>query len=242
MTFLYVILAIFVFFALILSQTVRIFVLLGDSTRIVLGIGFFKFTLSPRKKKKVKISDYTYKKHQKRLARDRRLALKKREKAKKKAEKKSLKSKADSIQKKASEASKKAREPEEKLFAATDIISFALEEFPILASYIKVRIRRLHVTVGGDDAAKIAVNYGKTEALVSLLLELFENKTDFTPINEGDVIIYADFLLPKTKLEFDFSIGIRPFSIVKVGFHTLKMLIKQIIKREKRKAVGLAKG
>ncbi len=68
MTAILVILCIVLFFALIFSLRIKLFIRLTDSLLVRAGLGPVIFTLVPQKKKKIKISDFTYKKHQKRIA------------------------------------------------------------------------------------------------------------------------------------------------------------------------------
>ena len=96
---------------------------------------------------------------------------------------------------------------------------------------IKIRIKALHVIIGGDDAAKIATTYGAVNMAVSLLIELLECKTSFSPVKPGEITVNADFLQEKTKFYLDMSLKISVFSVVRVGFDSLIWLIKQKIKQ-----------
>ena len=86
--------------------------------------------------------------------------------------------------------------------------------------------------VGGNDAAKIALDYGKLEAAVSLLMELLDNKTRLSKIKEGTVLVYADFLAEKTTVELDISVKISGFSIVGLALSSLVWLIKSKFKAD----------
>ena len=67
MTALYIILAIVLFFALLLSLRVQLYIRQTDELRLRAGVGPVVITLSPKKEKKIKLSDFTPKKHAKRL-------------------------------------------------------------------------------------------------------------------------------------------------------------------------------
>ena len=84
MTALYIILAIVLFFALILSLRAKVFIAQTDTLRLRVGVGPVILTLIPQKRKNVKISDFTYKKHKKRLLAEKKKAARKAEKAEKK--------------------------------------------------------------------------------------------------------------------------------------------------------------
>ena len=223
MTALYIILAIVLFFALILSLRVQLYIRQTDEFRLRAGVGPVVITLSPKKKKKVRLSDFTPKKHAKRLLCD-----------KKKAEKKAAKSE----NKKKNKLSDKVKEAEKtssgsgdgKISAVIEIVKFIFEEFPRLASYLRTEIRMFSVTVGGKDAADCATKYGVISALTSCLIELLDNKTKLKKVKPNTVSVNADFLSEKTSIMLDISLKISIFSILKVGAHTLKWLISQKLK------------
>ena len=75
MIVLYILLGIVLFFALLFSLHLKVFIELEDKLKLRVGYGPVIITLSPKKKKKIKLSDFTYKKHQKRLEKERKKAL-----------------------------------------------------------------------------------------------------------------------------------------------------------------------
>lgn len=222
MTALYVILGIVLFFCLLLSLRVRLRVSLDDEFRAQAGLGFVMLTLLPQKKKKIKLSSFTYGKHKKRLEKERRKKLRKALKRKNKSE---SRTKADEIKKKAENASL-SHDKGDAAVSVLEVIRFALDEFPRLASYFHIHIHKLRIIVGGDDAAKIALDYGKLEAAVSLTVELLENKTRLHKIKDGAISVRADFLAPKTSTAVDIALSVSLFSLVRVAFHSLKWFIR----------------
>ncbi len=226
MTALYIILAIVLFFALILSLRAKVFITQTDTLRLRFGVGPVILTLIPQKRKNVKISDFTYKKHKKRLLAEKKKAARKAEKAKKNKKHDKLSGEI----KKAEEQS--GGSAGDKLSAVLEIVKFIFEEFPRLASYLKTEIRLLKISVGGDDAAGIAEKYGAVCALTSCLIELIDNKTSLKRMREDSVSVTADFLSEKTVIMIDISLKISIFSILRVGFHTLKWFISQKISKK----------
>lgn len=228
MTALYIILAIVLFFALILSLRVQLYIRQTDELRLRAGVGPVVITLSPKKEKKIKLSDFTPKKHAKRLLKD-----------KKKAEKKAAKTTLKSEKKKQNALSAEVKKAEDaahgdaasKISGVIEIIKFIFEEFPRLASYLRTEIKMLSITVGGKDAADCAKKYGAICALTSCLIELLDNKTVLKKMRQDAVSVNADFLSEKTKIQIDVSLKISIFSIFRVGLHTLKWLISQKVKK-----------
>ncbi len=229
MTALVILLCIVAFFAIILSFHIKLYVIAGSDmeTRLKAGVGPVVLTLAPKKKKEVRLSDFTYEKHQKRLEKEKAASLKKQlKKSKSKSKTKKIEEKANSVDEDST--------PEVKLFSVFDIIEFVLDEFPRLASYIKIRLRSLKIVIGGDDAAKIAETYGAVQAVVSLFIEFLEHKTDLYKISEGEVTVYSDFLLEKTKFEINISLKISLFSILRTGICSVAWLVRMKIRSMKK--------
>lgn len=226
MVFLWIVIVLAVLIIALLSLNFKLYLKIDGTTHIRAGVGPVVFSLLPKKKKKIRLKDYTYKRYKKNLE-------KKRKKQLKKAEKLDKKRKADELKKNADEAAKdKTETPEEKLFTLSSLLEFAAEQFPKAVSKLKINVKKLIVKVGGNDAAKIALDYGKLEAAVSLLMELLDNKTRLSKIKEGSVIVYADFLAVKTTIELDISVKIRGFSIVGLALSSLVWLIKSKFKAD----------
>ena len=230
MTALIVIAAIVLFFAILLSLKIKVFVKQSDSLTVKCGLGPIMIRIMPKKEKKVKLSDFSYKKHQKRLKKEK-------AKAEQKKLKKAERDRAKAIEKKAKEIEKKSADaaPEEKIASIGEIISFASDEFPKLFSYFHTDIRHIDITVGGKDAAKVATTYGAVCASVALLIELLKNKTAYKARKNVMINVRPDFTLEKTKASVTVQLGISIFSLLRVAVHSLKWYIKQLIRAESKK-------
>ena len=229
MVFLRIVIVLAVLIIALLSLNFKLYLKFDGTTHIRAGIGPVVFTLLPQKKKKIRLKDYTYEKYKKNLEKEHKKLLKKAEKLKKKRKAEELKKKADEAVKDNAEA------PEDKLFTLSSLLNFAAEQFPKAVSKLKIHVKKLIVNVGGIDAAKIALDYGKLEAAVSLLMELLDNKTRLSKIKKGTVLVYADFLAEKTMVEFDISVKISGFSIVSLGFSSLVWMIRSKFKADAAK-------
>lgn len=230
MVLLWIVIALAVLIIILLSLNIKLYLKFGATTQVRAGIGFIVLPLVPSKKKKIKLSDYSYKNFQASREKEKKQQLKKALKAKKKAEKKN---KSTEVKEKAENVVKDDKgTAESKLLSISEILEFVTNEFPRLASRIKIKINRFIVKVGGNDSAKIALDYGKLEAVVSLIMELLDNKTSLSPIKKNTVLVYADFLSEKTSLEADISIKISVFSIVRTGISAIIMLIRSMIKKQ----------
>ncbi len=130
----------------------------------------------------------------------------KREKGVHKGAKKKKKGK---VQKSASQAQEpqKKKSTEGKLSLVLDIAKKALEIAP---RAFRVRLRRLKVTVGAEDAADVAINYGKIYALTEgALALLYGYKGIFHGFsaNRRKINIRTDFLSGKTKTDVEIGIS-----------------------------------
>jgi len=232
---LYILLGIVLFFALLFSMKIKVYVRLTDELRLRAGFGPVLLTLVPKKKKAVRASDFTWKKHQKRLKKDAEARRKKAEKASAKAAAKAEKDKKKAEAARLAEAAQKAAEDTDadhdsnKLETILSLVSFALEEIPRFVSYFETDFRMLSVTVCGKDAADTAVKTGQISAIASLLLELLRNKTRLHIARGALIDVQPDFTGEKTRFEVDFRFRLRLFSVIRVGWHTLLWFVKQKI-------------
>lgn len=99
MVFLWIVIVLAVLIIALLSLNFKLYLKIDGTTHIRAGVGPVVFILLPKKKKKVRLKDYTYKKYKRNLE-------KKRKKQLKKAEKLDKKRKADELKKKPAEAAK----------------------------------------------------------------------------------------------------------------------------------------
>lgn len=212
MTGLIIALLILLFIALLLFIRVKLQIdQSGGNLRLRLKVLGIPFTLSPKKEKKIKLRDYSYRSMQKK---------------KRKAEKAKLK---------AEEKEEKASKKTEKT-SVTDKISGL---FPLVKTivgrffrYLRVDVTKVHVNVATGDAASTAVLYGAVTQAVAALLDLTDKlpnvRTGYTP----DVAVAADFLSEKTSADVDISFSIVVWQVLAT---LIRALIGYIKKQNKNK-------
>lgn len=222
MNVLVAIMIIILIIALILSLRLKAYITLEDTITIRVGFGPVVILLLPNRSKTVDLRDFTYAKHRKRLEKERKKAQKKKEKIKKKAEAKALAEKV----KKTSQCAENT-EDTEKLATVSEIIKFVVSDLAFVASHLHTDIRMLRIRVGGDDAASTAKKYGMMCTVVSLILELLDNKTKLQNMTADAVSVKADFLSKKTVFNIDIRIKISLFSLIRVAFKSLGWFIRQ---------------
>ncbi|MCR4904517.1 MAG: DUF2953 domain-containing protein [Clostridiales bacterium] len=230
---LYIILGIVLFFALLFSMKIKVYVRLTDELRIRAGFGPVLLTLIPKKNRVVREKDFTYRKHEKRLKKEDEARRKKAEKEAEKAAAKAEKAKKKAEAARLAEAAEKAAGDTDadhdanKLETILSLVSFALEEIPRFVSHFETDFRMLSVTVCGRDAADTAVKTGTISAAASLLFELLRAKTRLHIARGAVIDVQPDFIGERTRFEVDFRFRLRLFSVVGVGLHTLGWLVRQ---------------
>ena len=215
MIVLYIILVIALLITLILSLRVRIFVKYTEDIEIREYVGPILLMKSPEDKIKIKPSDFTPRKHAKRLLREQKQKEKERA-GQSKGKKKTL---SDAVK----EANASQKDAEGKLSEVTEMIKFIFKELPLFFPHVRTEIKMLRVRVAGSDAADCAKKYGAVNALASAIIVLLENETELRELKENAVDISADFISDSTEFALDISFKITLFSILKVIFSNPEM-------------------
>lgn len=125
---------------------------------------------------------------------------------------------------------KAKKSPGDMLSLVLELAETALKAFPRV---FRVRLHSLKITVGGSEAADIAVNYGRLYALTEGSLAVLDGYKGFLygfKANRRRISLSADFLSTKTKIEFKVTLSFFVWQLLnaaaRVGFkyilHTLK--------------------
>jgi hypothetical protein len=187
---------------LLLLVRVRVVFLYKDDVRSYLSILFFQIPLHP-KKKKVKISDYTYEKQKKRLLKQR----------KKRAEKE-----------KAAAAKRKTAKPP--LRAQIRYYGALIKRlYPRFLRHFRIDLTRLHVRVGTGDAASTAILTGVVSQAVAFLLEFLSLHTNLHPSHRADVAVIPDFLADRSTVDCKIVFSLRVYAIIGLGTHFFRHLL-----------------
>ncbi|MBE6613890.1 MAG: hypothetical protein E7631_01115 [Ruminococcaceae bacterium] len=231
MVFLWILLGLILFIALLCAIPLRLRIRLDEQFSLLAGIGPLVLFRTPKPFRPVDLRDFTYRKHRKRLQKEQQAKLKKKQKKKRLEDKKQQKkntaaAKVGEIEKTAAEAGKK----ENKLEGILSLVSCVLDGLPGLFGGFKCRIFLLDVTAGGKEAADTARNFAILSQSLAYLLEFLDNKTHFVRPRENTVAIRADFLLAKTRVKADFYLQIRIGQIlgtvIGIAFSYIKTMIR----------------
>lgn len=192
MTALIVISAAVALLALILSVPIKLKVMYTDSVSVFAGIGLFSFRIYPKKKKKIKLRDYSAENYRKLMS-----ELDGAEKEKK--------------PKKAETAENKSAEAENNesiikvLYGMRHTVTRIVGEF---ARHIRTDTVYIKADISSDDAAKCALLYGAVSQFASYILEFLR---EFTKLREKKVTvdINADFSSSETAADIKFVLCVR---------------------------------
>lgn len=177
-----------------------------DSVKLYVSYIFFKIAIFP-KNEKIRLSDYTYKKSEKR---------------KNKAEKKEKKKKdtSNTASHTSPNSAKKAKQKKKTdtvriLIDIRELIFDTLKAFP---GKLRLDISRLHLNVGCENAASTAITYGAvTQAVGTVLTLLEESPVKIKRGHKYDVMITPDFVSGKTDANIKIKFSIRPASVISIG-------------------------
>ena len=82
---------------------------------------------------------------------------------------------------------------------------------------LRVKIARVHIVVGGPDAAKTALTYGVIAQSVAYLMELLSNKTKMSRKDDTSVSVVPDFLATKTTADLLIIFRLRLIDLLSTG-------------------------
>jgi hypothetical protein len=167
-------------------------------TLLVFGIKIFE---NPKKKKTVKISDYSLK------------AVKKRQK--KALKKRRPKKESGQVKKESAPAKKKS------LFEVLSLIKELLSALlPKVWGGLKIKTSKIIVKVGSDDAAKTAMLFPAVNAAVMGLITFLDGQSKLSGLNRADISVSTDFLSEKITADIDVTISMRVWQTVRALFAT----------------------
>ena len=213
----------------IMFLRVSVIIEADESVRVFLKILFIKIKLVPKERKKIDPRDFEAKKFKRRQEKEKKKALaKQKSKAKKDAKKKQKKELA---KEKAKEQQKKKMSVSE-IMDIVGLVSKLVGTFFIrFAKRLRLDLAKIHITVGGEDAASTAISYGVVCQGVAVIVELLDRITNVTPAKDKDIAVNVDFLSEKTKLDIKLSASLRVW-------HVFDMLFSVAIKFVKEKFLG----
>lgn len=193
-------------------------------------------TLYPKKLKRPDPEDFTPEKYRKLLAKEARKQAKKTQKAAKKAAKKKAKqekARASAKPKDRAQASQPAQKEgvsNWKQFMRP-IIAALKSPLSSFGKHLEIEAVKLHITVGGEDAAKTAILYGMVSQGVAYGLELLSQFTNLRikEKNRTQIRTDVDFNSDKLSVDLHLILKLRVWHFFAMGFALLWNLLKNMI-------------
>lgn len=168
-----------------------------------------KITLYPKRKKKVKISDYSLKKTRRR-------------------QKKELKKAAKSTKTK---VKRTGTSQKRSLLEDVELIYKLLKKLASEVSHhVKIKTKRIILNVASDDAAKTAILYAAVNNAVLLILTLLDNFEKLEKAHRSEIAVNADFLSAKSSADIELSFSLRIWQLIKILFATALEYVTQKLK------------
>lgn len=118
------------------------------------------------------------------------------------------------------------------IFTMAKTVKRLLKEF---ARKLHFKSAKFHVTVGGEDAARVAITCGTYKMLASALFEVIDNVAVLDRGSAKNVTIEPDFTSDDTVFDVDITFRARLSHVLKVAFKFFVGFIKAKIKEETKK-------
>lgn len=208
MTALMIIAAVFLFVFLLLMTCAKVRIISDGEITLKVGAGPVMIKLMPKKAKKQKIKGYTQKKY---------LALVEAHRAE-------LKRKSD--EKEREKSSPKEKKEKGSIGNTVSFVIKVLERLDTYTGRLRAKITRLHVTVGGSDAAGAAVTYGIVSQSVSYLIEILDCKTRLKIADPDDMSVKCDFTAEGISFILDLTVKLRILDALRTGVDVLFIKLK----------------
>ena len=244
MTGLYIFIGIVV--ALFLLLSIKAKVKLEFDGELYLTVSFLCFTIPivPGKAPKpIKIRDYTFKKHQKRLRTNYEDYLKKQEKKEQKKAKKA-EAKAKKVEKKKLDKKNKVKQPPKRsvldwINIAGSVIGALFSKF---AKRLHIKVARLKIKVATGDAASTAILYGAVVQSVAYIIEILQSVTNVDGLKNAEISVEPDYLSEETSLDLCFVFSLRIRHVFGILFGTVGRAIKKFFETAPPKPEAVASG
>lgn len=229
MTGLYIFIGIVLALFLLLSVKASVKLEFNDGLKVSVKILCFNIQLAPKKKKEaVKIKDYTFDKHQKRLRANYSSYVKKQKKKEEKKAKKAEEKAKKAEKKKADKANNVNKPPQRTVLDWVNIARAVIGAlFSKFSKRLHVKVARLKIKVATGDAASTAILYGAIVQSVAYIIEILQSVTNVDGLKNADISVEPDFLAEKTSMDLCFVFSLRIRHVLGILFGTVGRAIKK---------------
>ncbi len=228
MIVLWIVLAIIALIALIiLFGNVGIRIVCREKLRVVASVCGIRFTLvSDKDPKEQAPRDLTKCRNPKAVLKK---ELKRQRKEAKKAEKRRIKAERKAAKKAERKAEAAAQNlPTPNLKENLDMILALIKKlYRETKGHIRIYVRRLHITVGSDDAAKTAILYGVAVQSVTYICSIIDKGFNRIRRHDGDMTVMPDYVSGQSSADIDLTCKVKIRRLIGSGLRMLMAYRKE---------------
>lgn len=210
MTALFILLVIALLIVLLLYSRATLTLQYRDTIEITLSVLGLRFPLYPKKKKKVKISDYSIKSIQKRRLKEQKKALKKRKKKNKPPIRDNEQTKKRSVS--------------QNLRILRGVAAPLSKRF---FGHLRLCATHIHILVATGDAASTAILFGIINQSVIYLLEILDSFGSLRHGKSENISVKPDFTSDKTSVDIKLDFSLRIHHILDILIQTVALYLKE---------------
>lgn len=205
---LYIITAVLLLLLAIAMLPIALTLKYKDEVSVRLSLWAIKLKEFPKKKKKIKISDYSQK------------AIQKQQK------------KAQKPQKEKPTSSDKEQDPKKGLL---DNLGLIKELLTVIVKGVwgklKIKASKIVITVATDDAAKTAMLFPAVNTAVLGIVTFLDNESKLKSLDKSNIAVRADFTAQKSTADIEISFSMRLWQILGILFATALKYVSQKTKK-----------
>ncbi len=132
---------------------------------------------------------------------------------------------------------RKASQPTPSLKENLDMITAIVKKVRRLAGErVRVRVKRLQITVSSDDASKTAILYGVTSQSVAYLIGILEACFTHVKRKPGEVFVKPDFVSERSTAKIGIVFSASIFSALRVIWNTISVYQLEKLRARRRAA------
>lgn len=222
MIFLYILLGLVLFLALILSLRGTVAIAYDGELSLSVRVLFVKINILPKKDKRKKVHS---------------MSKKKSEKLRERLEKKKEKKRQAKLEKKRAKEEKKKNAKKKTISEILTGVTEIVELVKLIAGkffgHLKIKVVRFNIKVASDDAATTAIAYGAINSVIATLYPFIESSKNIKTPNKKNFNIYTDFLSETPEADVKILLSIRVWQIVDLGIAAVIKLVKNKLKKQK---------
>ena len=222
-------------FAVIFTLKATLTIEYRDELKLSVKVLFLDLKILPKREKKIDPKDFSPRKY--------RRMVKKKQKKELRAYRKKQKKKQAKLEKKAlaKEKKKTGEKPSashgkssllDNVNLIKELVSLVCGRF---TKKLRIKLTRINIVIGTDDAAKTAILYGLVSQSVAYTLEILDRVTNLAYTENAEVSVDTDFLATKPTADVCISFSLRVCNLFDIAFRALGRFVSVKSKGKNKK-------